>query len=385
MNRRKFLRIAGSAGVIFAATGAGIGAFVTTRNPEAAQLPWAKAGSHYADPMRSALSYAILAPNPHNRQPWVVDLQSSTEAVLTCDLQRLLPATDPFNRQIIIGLGCFLELFAQAASHNGYRAQIVLFPEGEPGDQLTAMPVAKLKLIEDPQILPDPLFTHALHRRTNRNRYDTARSLSQGDLTKITSVTEPSVSTAGVVQGPQLQDLRDLTRQALRDELLDPKAYQESIELMRIGRAEIEANPDGISLGGAFLETLSFVGVLNRKELADPNSSAFQFGLDMADDQALSSMGFVWINTKGNSRHEQISAGRNYLRVALRVTGLGLSMQPMSQALQEYTAMQPHYQKVHSMLAKNPGERVQMLARLGYADMTAPSPRWALSTRTRSR
>jgi hypothetical protein len=385
MNRRKFLRIAGSAGVIFAATGAGIGAFVTTRNPEAAQLPWAKAGSHYADPMRSALSYAILAPNPHNRQPWVVDLQSSTEAVLTCDLQRLLPATDPFSRQIIIGLGCFLELFAQAASHNGYRAQIVLFPEGEPGDQLTAMPVAKLKLIEDPQILPDPLFAHALHRRTNRNRYDTARSLSQGDLTKITSVTEPSVSTAGVVQGPQLQDLRDLTREALRDELLDPKAYQESIELMRIGRAEIEANPDGISLGGAFLETLSFVGVLNRKELADPNSSAFQFGLDMADDQALSSMGFVWINTMGNSRHEQISAGRNYLRIALRVTGLGLSMQPMSQALQEYTAMQPHYQKVHSMLAKNPGERVQMLARLGYADMTAPSPRWALSTRTRSR
>jgi hypothetical protein len=385
MNRRKFLRIAGSAGVIFAATGAGIGAFVTTRNPEAAQLPWAKAGSHYADPMRSALSYAILAPNPHNRQPWVVDLQSSTEAVLTCDLQRLLPATDPFSRQIIIGLGCFLELFAQAASHNGYRAQIVLFPEGEPGDQLTAMPVAKLKLIEDPQILPDPLFAHALHRRTNRNRYDTARSLSQGDLTKITSVTEPSVSSVGVVQGPQLQDLRDLTREALRDELLDPKAYQESIELMRIGRAEIEANPDGISLGGAFLETLSFVGVLNRKELADPNSSAFQFGLDMADDQALSSMGFVWINTMGNSRHEQISAGRNYLRIALRVTGLGLSMQPMSQALQEYTAMQPHYQKVHSMLAKNPGERVQMLARLGYADMTAPSPRWALSTRTRSR
>jgi hypothetical protein len=384
MNRRKFLRIAGSAGVIFAATGAGIGAFVTTRNPEAAQLPWAKAGSHYADPMRSALSYAILAPNPHNRQPWVVDLQSSTEAVLTCDLQRLLPATDPFSRQIIIGLGCFLELFAQAASHNGYRAQIVLFPEGEPGDQLTAMPVAKLKLIEDPQILPDPLFAHALHRRTNRNRYDTARSLSQGDLTKITSVTEPSVSSVGVIQGPQLQELRDLTREALRDELLDPKAYQESIELMRIGRAEIEANPDGISLGGAFLETLSFVGVLNRKELADPDSSAFQFGLDMADDQALSSMGFVWINTMGNSRHEQISAGRNYLRIALRVTGLGLSMQPMSQALQEYTAMQPHYQKVHSMLAKNPGERVQMLARLGYADMTAPSPRWALSTRTRS-
>ena len=68
------------------------------------------AGSQYTDPIRRALSFAILAPNPHNRQPWVVDLKSDTEAVLTCDLQRLLPATDPISRQIVIGLGCFLEL-----------------------------------------------------------------------------------------------------------------------------------------------------------------------------------------------------------------------------------------------------------------------------------
>jgi len=384
MNRRKFLRIAGSAGVIFAAMGAGIGAFVSTRTPKAALLPWEKAGSQYSDPMRRALSYAILAPNPHNRQPWVVDLQSSTEAILTCDLQRLLPATDPFSRQIIIGLGCFLELFAQATSHSGYRAQIVLFPEGEPGEQLNAKPVAKLKLIEDFQIAPDPLFAHALHRRTNRNPYDTERSISQDDMTKITNVAGSSVSAGGVVQGQQLQDLRDLTREALRDEILDPQAYQESVDLMRIGRSEIEANPDGISLGGVFLETLSLVGELNRKALADPDSSAFQVGLDMVDDQALTSMGFVWINTRGNSRREQIAVGRNYLRVALRVTSLGLAMQPMSQALQEYTAMQTHYQRIHSMLTDKPGERVQMLARLGYAGMIAPSPRWALSTRMRA-
>jgi len=58
------------------------------------------------DPMRSALSYAILAPNPHNRQCWAVNLKSSTEAVLICDLRLLLPDTDPFSRQIDIGSGC---------------------------------------------------------------------------------------------------------------------------------------------------------------------------------------------------------------------------------------------------------------------------------------
>ena len=334
--------------------------------------------------MRRALSYAILAPNPHNRQPWVVDLQSSTEAVLTCDLQRLLPDTDPFSRQIIIGLGCFLESFTQAASHNGFRAKITLFPQGEPGEQLNEKPIARLRLIADSQLTPDPLFAYALERRTNRNPYDTAQSITQDKLANITSVTDSSVITEGVVQGKQLLDLRDLTRAALRDEILDPRAYQESVDLMRIGRAEIEARPDGISLGGAFLETLSLVGVLNRKELADPKSSAFQVGLDMVDDQALTSMGFVWINTLGNGRREQIAAGRSYLRVALRATSLGLSMQPMSQALQEYPAMQAHYQKVHLMLTDNPGERIQMLARLGYSEIIAPSPRWPLATRMKS-
>ena len=384
MNRRKFLRIAGSTGVIVAATGIGIGAFVTTRTPTTALLPWKNAGSQYPDPMRRALSYAILAPNPHNRQPWVVDLQGSTEAVLTCDLQRLLPDTDPFSRQIIIGLGCFLELFTQAASHNGLRAQITLFPQGEPGEQLNEKPIARLRLIADSQLTPDPLFAYALDRRTNRNPYDIAQSITQDKLANITSVADSSVITKGVVQGKQLLELRDLTREALRDEILDPQAFRESVDLMRIGRSEIEARPDGISLGGAFLETLSLVGGLNRKDLADPNSSSFQVGLDMADDQALTSMGFVWINTQGNGRREQISAGRNYLRVALRATSQGLSMQPMSQALQEYPAMQAHYQKVHSMLTDNPGERVQMLARLGYSEIIDPSPRWPLATRMKS-
>ena len=384
MNRRKFLKIVGSSGLILAATGAGTGAFISTRTPRIALLPWEQAGSQYSDPMRRALSYGILAPSPHNRQPWIVDLISSTEAVLTCDLQRLLPDTDPFSRQITIGLGCFLELFAQAASHDGYRAQITLFPEGEPGKQLDSNPVARLTLQEDSRIVPDPLFVHALNRRTNRNRYDLERSIGQNDLAEIIAVAGPSVSAGGVVQGQQLQDLRTLTGNALRDEILDPRAFQESIDLMRIGRAEIEANPDGISLGGAFLETLSLVGVLNRKQLADPESSAFQVGLDMAEDQASTSMGFVWVNTRRNGRREQIAAGRNYLRVALRATSLGLGMQPMSQALQEYPAMQPYYDEIHSMLADGSGERVQMLARLGYAAKIAPSPRWALPTRIRT-
>lgn len=379
MKRRKFLKIAGSTGVVLAAAGAG--GFVATRDPVKARQPWENAGAVYPDPMRRALSYAILAPNPHNRQPWQVRLVSDTEAELLCDLERLLPDTDPFSRQIVIGLGCFIELFAEAASHEGYRADIALFPQGEPGERLDTRPIARLRLVADNKISPDPLFTHALHRHTNRNPYDLNRPIAEQDLARIRAAATPDVITGTAGQGERLIELRQLARDALRGEILDPVAYQESVDLMRIGRGEIEANPDGISLGGPFLETLSLLGMLDREQLADPESDAFQIGLDMADSSALTATGFVWINTRGNRRGDQIAAGRSYLRVALRAAGLGLEMQPMSQALQEYEAMQPYYSRVHEMLTSGPDQRVQMLSRLGYAEPVGPSPRWALQTR----
>ena len=99
-SRRKFMKIAGSSAVILAT---GAGTYAATRTPKDAVAPWQQAGLG-ATPMITALSYAILAPNPHNRQPWLVGLKSDVEAVLTCDADRRLPVTDPFDRQITIGL-----------------------------------------------------------------------------------------------------------------------------------------------------------------------------------------------------------------------------------------------------------------------------------------
>ena len=380
MNRRKFLKIAGSIAVIVAAGGAG---FVATRTPKGALKPWKNAGSVYPDPMRRALSYAILAPNPHNRQPWVIGLKSNTEAVLTCDLERLLPQTDPFSRQIVIGLGCFLELFSIAASDQGYLADIRYFPDGEPDDMLDRRPIAHLSLRKQTGLAAEALFAHTLSRHTNRNPYDTDRPIGDDRLRRLhdAPVNNTRVGTAN--GGSLLQDLRNLTRDAMLAEMRTPEAHHESIDLMRFGRAEIEANPDGIALGGAFLEALNLTGILTRKSLADPASGAYRTALDMIEEGAMASMGFVWINTMGNARAAQIEAGRAYMRVALQATADNIAMQPMSQALQEYAAMAPYFEPIHDRLTSQPGERVQMLARLGYAKDTGPAPRWPLETRVK--
>lgn len=378
MNRRKFLKIAGSTSVIVAAGGIG---FAGTRKPTDALKPWKDARTLYFDPMRRSLSYAILAPNPHNRQPWVIDLKSDTEAVLSCDLDRLLPVTDPFSRQIVIGLGCFLELFSIAAAEQGYRADIHYFPKGETEDRLDQRPIAKLTLKKQVDVKPDPLFDQILKRHTNRNPYDINRPITNDIAKRLQEIATGPVRTGMTNEGEQLQSLRELTRNALVDEIKTPDAYQESVDLMRIGRAEIEANPDGISLGGVFLETLSLTGILSRENVSDPKSSSFQIGIDMAEEGAMTSMGFVWITTSTNNRIAQIEAGRAYMRISLQVAADGLVMQPMSQALQEYAEMAQHYETVHNMLIRRPGERVQMLARLGYAKDVGPAPRWPLQTR----
>ena len=101
-DRRKVLGIIGGGSIVAATAGAGV--FLSTRTPTRALAPWQQAGQ-YQEPRRRALSYAILAPNPHNRQPWQVDLSQDDRIILFADTDRLLPHTDPYNRQITIGLG----------------------------------------------------------------------------------------------------------------------------------------------------------------------------------------------------------------------------------------------------------------------------------------
>ncbi len=380
MNRRHFLTIAGSSSIILAAGTSGC-AMITS--PDPALAPWEVNPSTYPDPIRKALSYAILAPNPHNRQPWLVELKGDTEAVLSCDPERLLPETDPFNRQIVIGLGCFLELFELAALNNGHAAQITLFPEGQHPDQLDTRPIASLKLVKSDSLIKDDLFSYALQRHTNRNNHDMSRVVDNALLTQIEKAAHHDVITGSSGSGERLEALRILTRDALRTEILTPKAFRESIDLTRIGDAEIMTNPDGISLRGFFMETMNSIGLLTRKKMTNPESLAFKNFLSMSAKTSMKSMSFVWINTPGNTRMDQISAGRSYMRMALEASRQRLAMQPTSYSLQEFATMEAYLRQTQDMLTNKPGQRVQMLARLGYAEAVGPAPRWPLLTRIR--
>jgi nitroreductase len=372
--RRGVLKLVGGGCVLAAG---GIGAFVAANGPSrSARAPWREAGQE-TEFRRRALSYAILAPNPHNRQPWLVRLDGDDALTLYCNLDRRLPATDPHDRQIVIGHGTFLELLALAAAEDGYGTEITSFPDGEDMTTLDTRPVASVKFIAGAGE-PNPLFAYTLARHTNRQPFE-ARDVEADALTAVlSSGNVQGVTAGGCGNDGMAASLRDLTWRAHSVEMTTDYTNQESVDLMRIGAKEVTANPDGLFLEGPVFALGKLAGVINREAMADPNSSMSQQGMTMFHEAAQSARAFAWLCNSGKTRASQIAAGRAYMRLVLAAEREGLKVHPWSQSLQEYPEMAGLYSEVHDLIGG--GQRLQMLVRVGYAKPVVPAPRWPMET-----
>ncbi|MGJ8602959.1 MAG: Acg family FMN-binding oxidoreductase [Marivita sp.] len=366
LSRRKTLGILGG-GTVVAAT-LGWTAFATTRTPTVALAPWDKAGS-YDDMRLRALSYALLAPNPHNRQPWEAELIGEATLAIWRDPVRNLPVTDPFARQLTIGMGCFLDLMRMAAAQEGIGIEQTLFPEGETG------PVAVCRFVPG-DAKPDPLFAHVMARRSHIGLFD-PQQVGADAQTVLTPYAQVFANSA------EADALRDLASEAWLIEASTADAWQESVDLLRIGKTEINAQPDGIDVGGPQMELLAMAGLFSREAASDPNDPGTISAVEDTRAAIASSPGFVVQTSAGNTRHDQIAAGASWLRLNLAATGAGLAVRPVSQALQEYPEMSEVYAAIHSVYAPD-GGTVQMLGLLGYASRTARTPRWPIEARMRN-
>lgn len=374
MDRRAFVRLVGG-GVVLAASGA-LGA-CAGRLPDEAIAAWQAAGSE-TDLRRWILAHAILAPHSHNLQSWLVDLRTEGEILLRCDLQRLLPETDPFSRQIMMSHGTFLELLDLAARERGQRAEITLFPEGAYGpEKIDARPVARIRLVPDPSIAKDPLFAQIQRRHTNRNAYDLARPVPLNAWQAMAAAAQAfRFGFVGPDAPDALQGQREIAREAWRIELVTPRTLLESYRWLRIGASEIAAHRDGISITSPLLVALDRLGLFDRTQAPAPDDAAIRSQLEDFDAKIAATPGFLWMVSEDNERATQIAAGRAYARVQLAATAHGVVMQPLQQALQEYPEQAKPYAAIHSALgAERPRQTVQMWARVGFAEPVERAPR----------
>lgn len=369
MNKRSFLLILAAGGAVFALPGC-------DTIPSAATAPWLAPGATETDPRLRALSWALLAPNPHNLQGWIADVREPGMIHLSVDMRRLLPASDPPNRQVLIGCGAFLELLCQAAAQIGQRADVTLLPDGDyAASGVDARPFASVRLTADQNAQADPLFAAAPLRRTNRAPYSErvpdARVLAQ----LASAAQRPGITLHGTNEADKVQRLRELAIAGYRVEFTNAATWAENADLWRVGASAVAADPSGIAVTGTVPWLARQLGLLDPETRRKSDGVAARSAISRSVDGAANTHAWIWLASADNTRRTQIEAGRAYMRTDLVATQLGLALHPNSQVLQEFDAMATLYEQFHVEVGVAQPARVQMFVRLGYAERPDPAPR----------
>ncbi|MCP4981345.1 MAG: twin-arginine translocation pathway signal protein [Gammaproteobacteria bacterium] len=378
MNRRNFIKIAG--------LGVGSVALSSTLTSCSDSVPdeyysWNGPATHVKDIRMQVLAYAILCPNPHNKQPWIIHLTGPASFNLHVDPDRLLPETDPVHRQIHIGQGTFLETLAIAANGLGYKANIEYFPEGMYGNtELIDKPVAAIELVRDAGMNKDPLFNFLLQRHSNKREYGNYQ-LNESELSTLRNAHQRHGEySLTVMDSPQGKaNMVKIFTNAMQIEVGNPQRDMETIEMFRFNDDEIRKFRDGFGVAQTGMNGVTkFIAetfFLDRKTVEEDPTEFGQQAVDMTQKVSESTNTFAWLSSTGNSRLDQIKIGRDYCRMNLQTTSMGLAQHPMSQVLQEYDDMRDLQVEFKQRFNIPESETVQMLFRIGKAEPVTHGPR----------
>ena len=374
--------ITASSAVLITVTEFGGRREVQAHGLRSSERPWSAATEATSpDPRVRAMAYAILAPNVYNLQPWLAELEGDDRLIVRCDLARRLSQSDERDRETVITFGNFLELLRMAAAHDGYMTAVTAFPEGEPGSRLDSRPIAVVRFSRG-VVEADPLFAQVIDRRTCKRPFDMQRPVTDATLAQLRSaVAGGSVRLQTSNDPAVVGHVRDLAAEAYTLERRTPRINMETVRITRIGHDETEASPDGIGLTGPEVEEQLARGTLSRALLSAPASPAVAAEIERYRSLCATAGAYAWLSTGSESRTDELAAGRDWLRIHLKATELGVSFEPQSASLNAYPEMQKLFQAMHRTLDAGSGRRVQMLARLGYAAMMPPVGRWPVETR----
>jgi len=323
-------------------------------------------------PIVTALRFGITAPSAHNTQPWKLEVLSDYEARLYLDTERQLPETDPPARQIHMSHGTLLEVVHLAAPRLGYRAELGLLPEGEiTRADFGRKPTAHIRLEEDASAPVDPLVDAFTIRRTSRLEHH-PEPLGDDEISDICT----AATLAGVTPDVRTRDreaLADLAVRAMQVEVDGDDTYYETREWFRFSADEVVAHGDGLNLQTAGADSWLARTFLTPKNFGSPaNRRRFMASFD---ETLRTTRGFFTLQTPTNTMHDWLMAGRAYVRGQLAAALHGLRFHPVSQALQEFAAMDALRAELNGLVGVSAPAKLQMFVRVGRTEKPAVSPR----------
>lgn len=343
--------------------------------------PWSKDyAAKYPDPRVRLTAGGLLAASGHNMQPWKIVLDKTDPAgfYLYADSSRMTKEVDPLARQLMISQGTFLEYAAVAGEKEGWNAAIELFPDGaydesQLAQSMDTKPVAKITLSKA-QAKSSPLYDAIFLPDTNRGAYR-ADKLSSRQASALESLSNGSGGSVRVYQDqPNLDKIGGYAMQSAEIEAGTARVMEESDAVFRANESQKNQYRYGFSVEGQGTSGLMkpvLQGLLTLFPSLNTGEAASRTFISGTRASVGSTPAYAMIVTSGNSRSAQVESGMLYSRLVLTGHTLGLAMQPLSQALEEYPEMKAPYAGFKEAYAPG-GGTVQMLFRIGQPTKSTP-------------
>jgi hypothetical protein len=214
--------------------------------------------------------------------------------------------------QLVISQGTFIEVLGLAARQRGYRTEVTPFPEGEfSATAPDTRPTARIRLVRDAQVQPDPLFAQVFKRHTHRGVYE-ARTPDAPALQAVRDSVKGLPVTLGLVNQGEVAAMArhaQIAMDAWRTELVTPRTLLESYHVLRIGPKEIAQYRDCISLNAPMVRALTALGLFDRTKASAPASSEIKGQLERFNAAIASTPAFFLAEHRAQ-RSQHPAAGR---------------------------------------------------------------------------
>jgi hypothetical protein len=388
MQRRSFLKGAGivtvlvAGGAVWRAEDQGV--FSIGQGP--AYEPWKDWQKDASAGPLVLVRSAILAASPHNTQPWLFRVSSSS-IELYADTTRNAGALDPYRREQHIALGCALENLMLAAGANGYNASASLLSGTLDRDSGDRDPDDKVQLVARVELAPgtpqnNELYNAIPNRHTNRNPYDPKRAVPPEfmELLRQLSDEESDVKLFLIAAEADRKRIAEIISAANNVLYADPEVQRGSERWIRIRWSSVQKYRDGLTIDAAGLPPMTaavakFVPSSVLRWMASAKEDPYRKLL-----QTPAMFGIIAVRARYDQQ-QCLRAGRVWQRAHLLATSHGLAARPANEVVEmvdheRKLGQEPRHEKLLAGLTGDITWQPTFMFYMGYSTRPAnASPR----------
>jgi hypothetical protein len=302
--------------------------------------------------LQEILYLAALAPSSHNIQGWKTKVDPKNSLItIEADRSRALSVVDPKNRELFISLGCYTETLLYAFMTFGYDAAFSYDDE----NHRCVVNYSKTAGERD-----DNAIELIKRRHTDKSPFIVGKRIDDSVEHDISGQI-PCVEfyPAGC---DEYNDIKSATFEAYEAQAYNGEAAEELSKWLRLSDKEAKETKDGLPA-----EQLNIYGIkkvlyylFTDHESAKGESFAKQ-GIETCQKQLESSAGFAVVYGDNNEA-ALVECGRDTVKLWLSLTEQGISVHPMSYALEE------DRMKQELKTDLNTDSDPQMILRIGYVN-----------------